>query len=216
MSRQPTTAQRRVILAADASTGLLGGSQALQDALCGQGLAVRHPRPPHRCYLTPAGRALRAELLAPPPEPPAGVPPEVGTFAARTGHETAPADDPRRAREVAVAWEGLLELRRVTNRGITDRPCPWERAHLVPGAALALEAAGCRPAVDGGKGGDGYRVGPAPQPEAVRVDWSGGAADAVAAEAAVCAAALERAGWQVTEHPDVVRGRFLLASPRRA
>ncbi|MCZ4123314.1 hypothetical protein [Streptomyces sp. H39-S7] len=209
MSKQPTVAQRRVVLAADANTGLLRGSQALLDALCAQGLALKHPRPPHRCYLTPAGLALRAELLAPPPELPAAPPPEVETFAARTGHETAPVGDPRRVREVAVAWEGLLELRRVTNRGVTDQPCPWERAHLVPGAALALEAAGCRPAVAGGDAADGYRVGPAPQPEAVRVE-------AGAAEMPDCAAALERAGWQVTEHPDVARGRYLLASPRRA
>lgn len=218
MASRPTVAQRRLIAAADANTGLLRGAQALLDALCGQGLAVKHPRPPHRCYLTPAGLALRTGLLAPPPELPADPPPAVETFAARTGHETAAAGDPRRAREVAVAWEGLLELRRVTNRGITDQPCPWERAHLVAGAALALEAAGCRPAVagtgrgdgpDGPDGVGGYRVGPASQPEAVRVE-------AEASGIPGCAAALERAGWQVTEHPDGVRGRFLLASPRRA
>jgi hypothetical protein len=225
MGAQPTAAQRRAVAAADANTGLLRGPQALLDALCGKGLAVKHPRPPHRCYLTPAGIALRTELLAPPPEPTADPPPAVETFAARTGHETVLADDPRRAREVAVAWEGLLELRRVTNRGVTDRPCPWERAHLVAGAALALEAAGCEPALaEAGAGNEaagpggvsGYRVDPAPQPEAVRVEWTGGGAEAAAAGTAACTAALEEAGWQVTEHPDGAKGRFLLASPRRA
>lgn len=210
MSKHPTVAQRRLITAADVNTGLLRGSQAVLDALCGLGLAVKHPRAPHRCYLTPAGLALRTELLAPPPERPADPPPEVEVFAARTGDETAAADDPRRAREVRVAWEGLLELRRVTNNGITDLPCPWERAHLVSGAALALEAAGCRPAVAGVDGVDGYRVAPAHQPEAVRVEWTGGGS------AAPVEAALERAGWQVTEHPDGAGGRYLLASPRRA
>ncbi|MEU0779822.1 hypothetical protein ABZ327_39560, partial [Streptomyces sp. NPDC006135] len=30
------------------------------------------------------------------------------------------------------AWQGLLELRRMTNRdGAVDRPCGWERTHLV-------------------------------------------------------------------------------------
>ncbi|MFI9100312.1 hypothetical protein ACIGXA_07285 [Streptomyces fildesensis] len=213
MSKQPTVAQRRLITAADPNTGLLRGSQALLDALCGQGLAVKHPRAPHRCYLTPAGLALRTELLTPPPDSPADPPPEVETFAARTGDEPARPDDPRRAREVAVAWEGLLELRRVTNRGITDQPCPWERAHLVSAAALALEAAGCSPAV---AGEGGYRVGPAQQPEAVSVEWTGGAAEPAALGTAACATALEQAGWQVTEHPDGAGGRFLLASPRRA
>ncbi|MDJ0346222.1 hypothetical protein QMK19_19140 [Streptomyces sp. H10-C2] len=226
MSKQPTVAQRRLIVGADANTGLLRGPQAMLDALCGLGLAVEHPRSPHRCYLTPAGLALRIELLAPPPERPAGPPPVVETFAARTGEVTAGADDPRRAREVRVAWEGLLELRRVTN-GVTDRPCAWERAHLVSGAALALEAAGCRPAVADGRGGyvaSGYRVGPAHQPEAVRVDWPGirppegpeGPEEAAEAVEAAASAALESAGWQVTEHPDGAGGRFLLASPRRA
>lgn len=93
--------------------------------------------------------------------------------------------------------------------GATDRPCAWERAHLVQAAALALEAAGCLPAE--GNAGDGYRVGGTPQPEAVAVRGCG------PDEIAGCAAALERAGWQVSEHAEPRSGgRYLLASPRRS
>lgn len=132
-------------------------------------------------------------------------------FTPRTGNETEPApeDAPDRAREVRSAWQGLLEMRRLTNPdGDRDRPCPWERSHLVQAAALALETAGCRPAAPGR---DGYRVSETPQPEAVQVR----APDPDALEA--CAAALERAGWQAGEHSGTGRdrSRYLLASPRR-
>jgi hypothetical protein len=112
-------------------------------------------------------------------------------------------------REVHSAWQGLLELRRMTNPdGAMDRPCAWERTHLVQAAALALEAAGHRPeAVDGG---GGYRVRATPQPEAVAVREP----DPEALRA--CAATLEKAGWQVGEHTEPRTGaRYVLASPRR-
>ncbi|MER6983121.1 hypothetical protein ABT317_40730, partial [Streptomyces carpinensis] len=133
-----------------------------------------------------------------------------GVFAARVGgeEETAAADGPGRVREVHSAWQGLLELRRMTNPdGATERPCGWERSHLVQAAALALEAAGHRPA---GPDGDGYRVRATPQPEAVAVYGP----DAGALHA--CAATLERAGWQAGEYTEPrTRTRYLLASPRR-
>ncbi|WP_055549258.1 hypothetical protein, partial [Streptomyces kanamyceticus] len=133
-----------------------------------------------------------------------------GVFAARTGTETAPvgSEGPARAREVRSAWEGLIELRRMTNTdGSRERPCAWERGHLVQAAALALEAAGCQPA---GAGRDGYRVGATPQPEAVAVREP--TPDGLRG----CAAALERAGWQVGEHAEARGGgRYVLASPRR-
>ncbi|MER5824728.1 hypothetical protein ABT086_21370, partial [Streptomyces mirabilis] len=107
------------------------------------------------------------------------------------------------------AWQGLLELRRMTHRdGAVDRPCGWERTHLVQAAALALEAAGHRPAAGEGPG---YRVRATPQPEAVAVREP----DAEALRA--CAATLEKAGWQVGEHTEPRTGaRYVLASPRRA
>lgn len=209
MTRPPTAAQRRVIDDADPVTGRIRGTEAQLASLVRHGLAFRHPRPPHDHFLTPAGHRIReAEPAAPPPEPEA--PSAAGVFAARIGGE----DDPppagaARVREVHSAWQGLLELRRMTNPdGATDRPCGWERTHLVQAAALALEAAGHRPAT--GEGAEGYRVRVTPQPEAVAVREP----DAAALRA--CAQALEGAGWQVGEYTEPrTRARYLLASPRR-
>ncbi|MEH0547858.1 hypothetical protein QA802_33745 [Streptomyces sp. B21-105] len=222
MTRPPTAAQRRVIDAAEPVTGRLRGTQAQLAALVRHGLAFRHPRPPNDHFLTPAGHRVREAV----PEPTAALPPdgEGGAnadggaqangggevFAARVGGEAdAGPTGPARVREVHSAWQGLLELRRMTNAdGGTDRPCGWERAHLVRAAALALEAAGHRPA--GPRGSDGYRVRATPQPEAVAVH---GPDDATLR---ACATTLEEAGWQVGEHTDPrSRARYLLASPRR-
>ncbi|MET8677948.1 hypothetical protein ABZW18_10230 [Streptomyces sp. NPDC004647] len=244
MAKQPTPAQRRAVAEADPDTGLVRGRESVLEALAGQGWVVRHPRPPHRCYLTPAGRQFRQELLAPAPQPPGpdeGTTVSAGVFSARSGDEAEPADGRVRAREVSVAWEGLLELRRLTNRtGSTEVPCPWERTHLVAAVGLALEAADCRPSAVDGNGlrcGSGYRLFPWSSDDAVRVTWAGaasaGAASAgpassggarsgsgdepVRQELGRYARALERAGWQVSEHPDRKSGApFLLASPRRA
>jgi hypothetical protein len=209
MTRPPTVAQRRVIDAADPVTGRLKGTDAQLAALVKRGLAFRHPRPPHDHFLTPAGHRIR-ETPEPPtaPEPPAA-PSDSGVFAARIGGEEGPVGGPSRLREVHSAWQGLLELRRMTNRdGAVDRPCGWERTHLVQAAALALEAAGHRPAA---ADGPGYRVRATPQPEAVAVREP----DAEALRA--CAATLEKAGWQVGEHTEPRTGaRYVLASPRRA
>ena len=210
MTRPPTAAQRRVIDAADPVTGRLRGTEAQLAALVKWGFAFRHPRPPHDHFLTPAGHRIweteEPGTPAPRPEP---EPVATGVFAARVGGEEEPPQaGPAREREVRSAWEGLLELRRMTNPdGAMDRPCGWERTHLVQAAALALEAAGHRPA-----GADlvGYRVRATPQPEAVAVHEP----DPGALRA--CAATLEAAGWQVGEHNDPrSRARYVLASPRR-
>ncbi len=210
MTRPLTAAQRRLIDAADPGTGRLRGTPAQLAALVRRGLAFRHPRPPHDHFLTPAGhRAREADPTAESeaaPEPAAS-----GVFAARVGGEpSAPASGPARLREVRGAWQGMLELRRMTHPdGATDRPCGWERTHLVQAAALALEAAGHRPAGPGA-GDGGYRVRETPQPEAVAVHEPDGAA------LRACAATLERAGWQAGEYTEPrTRTRYLLASPRR-
>ncbi|MEU6534593.1 hypothetical protein [Streptomyces sp. NPDC047000] len=206
MVRPPSAAQRRVIDAADPVTGRLRGTEAQLAALVKRGLAFRHPRPPHDHFLTPAGHRVREAV----PEAVPAAPPDGGGFAARVGGEQdAVAGGPRRTREVRGAWEGLLELRRMTNAdGATDRPCGWERTHLVRAAALALEAARHPPAGPGGT--DGYRVRATPQPEAVAVRTP----DAEGLRA--CAATLERAGWQTGEYTEPrSRARYLLASPRR-
>ncbi|MEJ8671711.1 hypothetical protein [Streptomyces sp. NBC_01614] len=212
MTRPPTTAQRRVIDAADPITGRLRGTEAQLAALVKRGLAFRHPRPPHDHFLTPAGHRIRE---AEPTEPAAPAEPAAaaagGVFAARIGgEEDAPKTGPARLREVRGAWQGLLELRRMTSPdGAVDRPCAWERTHLVQAAALALEAAGHPPA--GPDSADGYRVRATPQPEAAAVHESDGA------RLRACAATLEEAGWQVGEHTEPrTRARYLLASPRRA
>ncbi|MEU0075427.1 hypothetical protein ABZ027_38760 [Streptomyces sp. NPDC006332] len=206
MTRPPTAAQRRVIDGADPVTGRLRGTPAQLAALVKHGLAFRHPRPPHDHFLTPAGHRIR-EAVPEAPEPP--TPPASSVFTARVGgEEEPPGHSPARVREVHSAWQGLLELRRMTNPdGATDRPCGWERAHLVQAAALALEAAGHRPA---GPDEDGYRVRATPQPEAVAVRES----DPEALRG--CAATLEAAGWQAGEYTEPrTRARYLLASPRR-
>ncbi|MFJ9541054.1 hypothetical protein ACIRPX_27830 [Streptomyces sp. NPDC101225] len=215
MTPPPTAAQRRVIDAADPVTGRLRGTRPQLAALVKRGLAFRHPRPPHDHFLTSAGHRIRetAEERAPaepeePTEPEA--PSAAGVFSARVGGEERVArDGPARAREVHSAWQGLLELRRMTRPdGSVERPCGWERAHLVQAAALALEAAGHRPA--GPKGADGYRVRATAQPEAVAVYAP------AAEERRACGATLERAGWQAGEYAEPRTGtRYLLASPRR-
>ncbi|MEU1304088.1 hypothetical protein [Streptomyces shenzhenensis] len=215
MALPPTAAQRRVIDAADPVTGRLRGTDTQLAALVKRGLAFRHPRPPHDHFLTPAGHRLRetapptagpTESAAPATAPAA----DGGVFAARVGgaEEAGTPSGPARAREVRSAWQGLLELRRMTNPdGAADRPCGWERSHLVRAAALALEAAGHRPA---GPDADGYRVRATPQPEAVAVY----APDAEALRAYT--ATLETAGWQAGEYTQPrTRERYVLASPRR-
>lgn len=215
-----TPARRRAVAEADASTGLVRAGERVLEGLVDGGFAVRHPRPPHRHYLTPAGRELRDRLRAADDDAEAAAgdtagggqdPAEPGVFAARTGGEPAPPDAAARAREVRSAWEGLAELRRVTNSdGATDVPCAWERTHLASAVGLALEAAGAPPATPGT---GGYAVTPAEhQPEAVRIDWRPGPA---LMELVRSAGALESAGWQVSEHPERDGGMYLLASPRR-
>ncbi|MET8953124.1 hypothetical protein ACWEO4_21560 [Streptomyces sp. NPDC004393] len=210
MIRPPTAVQQRLIAAADPITGRLKGTDTQLAALVKRGLAFRHPRPPHDHFLTPAGHRLRETPPAGQPPAAAPAPADSAVFAARVGGDASADSGPARLREVRGAWQGLLELRRMTNPdGATDRPCGWERTHLVQAAALALEAAGHRPAT--GDQGTGYRVRATPQPEAVAVHEP----DLTALRA--CAATLEQAGWQTSEHTQPrTRARYLLASPRRS
>lgn len=209
MARPPTAAQRRVIDTADPVTGRLKGTEAQLDALVKRGLAFRHPRPPHDHFLTPAGHRIR-ETVPEEPEQSAeqAADPATGVFAARIGGPQEAADTgPARAREVHSAWQGLLELRRMTNPdGATSRPCGWERAHLVQAAALALEAAGHPPEAEAPPAtGCARPRSPRPWPCTRRPARRCGPARAP-----------WRAGWQVGEYTEPrTRARYLLASPRR-
>ncbi|MCX4659306.1 hypothetical protein OG711_08535 [Streptomyces uncialis] len=215
MARPPSAAQLRMIAAAESVTGRLRGTPAQLAALGRLRLAFRHPRPPHDWFLTPAGHRLREAPRGAEPPPvtapaadPGAPPRDTGVFAARVGGEAPGPGGPGRAREVHSAWAGLLEMRRMTHTdGSTERPCGWERTHLIPAAALALEAAGRVPRTTES---DGYEVAGSAQPEAVTV--RAGDSDGLRA----CADALTRAGWQVSEHQEPRTGhRYLLASPRR-
>ncbi|WUD76899.1 hypothetical protein OG937_36975 [Streptomyces sp. NBC_00510] len=226
-----TAVQRRALLESDANTGQLGAREPTCAALARQGLAVRYGRT-GAWYLTQEGRRVRSELARVElPHPEAGATPRTEPeprtgpaergFAADDGHGTGAAA-PGRAAEVASAWSGLLEIRRVLQDGDTTRPAPWERERHVHAVALALEAAGRPPSARDTAGrppAAGYAVAPAAQSGVAEVSWHSPAGDApgtAEAELARCQGVLEAYGWQCTLHHDRRRRAFLLVSPRRA
>jgi hypothetical protein len=166
VTRPPTAAQRRVIDAADPVTGRLRGTESQLAALVKRGLAFRHPRPPHDHFLTPAGHRIReaahaeadpAGASAAPGALAAEPPAATGVFAARVGGEESEVDSgPSRIREVHSAWQGLLELRRMTNpHGAVDRPCgggPGRGGHRGLQGARDATAGGRRRARAGRRG----------------------------------------------------------------
>jgi hypothetical protein len=211
-----TAAQRRALLESDSSTGRVTAREQTCAALVRTGLMVRYGRVGAH-YLTAEGRRLRAELARPPggpesahPQSPPRKPPP--GFAADDGNGPHRTRDPLRAAQVAAAWAGLVEIRRVLGDGDTSLPAPWERERFTHAVSLALEAAG-RPAstLDEPRDHPGYSVTAASQPGLAEVSWHG-APDALAS----CQEALERCGWQCTLHTDRTGRRFLLVSPRRA
>ncbi|MFK8911970.1 hypothetical protein [Streptomyces sp. YS-3] len=141
-------------------------------------------------------------------------------FEAATGDGPAPAAPPaQREAAVRVAFEGLRQIRRLMNSGHPDPlalPAPWERQQLVRAVSLALEAAGIPPsAVDatGRRTRTGYRLCPADQPGAVRVEWLGppgsGAAQEEAEALRRCADTLRPLGWEALEYRGARRHRYL-------
>ncbi|QGV77452.1 hypothetical protein [Streptomyces ficellus] len=149
------------------------------------------------------------------------------SFEAATGDGPAPPVTPgaaeRRAAGVRVAFEGLLQIRRLTNTGGGDPeavPAVWERNRPVRAVALALEAAGTAPsAVDaeGRRVATGYRVGPEEEPGTVRVEWlgppGGGAAHEEEDALGRCARVLDRLGWEALLYRGPRRRRFLQVEP---
>ncbi|MFJ4987102.1 hypothetical protein ACIP9H_25260 [Streptomyces sp. NPDC088732] len=224
-----TAAQRTALLESDANTGLLGAREATCTALAKQGLAVRYGRTGGH-YLTPEGLRVRAELARTelpshepetPPEPARQASGASG-FLADDGHGPgAGGGSGSRAAEVAAAWSGLLEIRRVLQDGDTGRPAPWERDRYVHAVALALEAAGLPPSARDASGRParpGYAVAPAAAQDGVaEVSWPAPGDEPAGPALDRCRALLEPHGWQCTLHRD--RGgqaAFLLVSPRRA
>lgn len=146
-----------------------------------------------------------------------------GGFVAATG-DGPPAGDPRaRAVDVRVAFDGLSQIRRLTNGGAPDPvavPAPWERLRPVRAVALALEAAGMAPsAVDaaGERVATGFVVRPGERAGGVRVEWlgppGGGAAGDEERALRACSAALERLGWEALLYRGPRRRRFLEVEP---
>ncbi|MFI8961840.1 hypothetical protein ACIGO8_06960 [Streptomyces sp. NPDC053493] len=133
-----------------------------------------------------------------------------GAFAAATGDGPPPPGGSaaeQRSREVRAAFEGLLQIRRMTNRQGSDPaalPAEWERRQPVRAVALALEAAKRPPsAVDAATGdrvATGYRVTAGERPGTAVVEWLGppgsGASHEADAALTACAAALTRLGWE--------------------
>src|SRR5438128_1749272 len=121
----------------------------------------------------------------------------------QVGRSRGPAHEETRGRSAAVTRPPTA-----AQRHVIDAADPVTGRLSGTDAALALEAAGHHPA---GTDGGGYRVRATPQPEAVSVHEP----DPEALRA--CAATLEKAGWQVSEHAEPRSGaRYLLASPRRS
>lgn len=137
------------------------------------------------------------------------------TFEAATGEGPVPTG-PERAAEVRTAFEGLLQIRRVTNPAQGPAvPAAWELVRPVRAVALALEASGFPPSavVDGHRTATGYRVGPGERPATARVEWvgppGGGAAHEEEDRLKACAQALGALGWEGLLYRGPRRRRFL-------
>ena len=144
-------------------------------------------------------------------------------FEPATGDGPATAPDERRAASVRTAFEGMLQIRRLTNTGLPEPeavPARWELHRPVRAVALALEAAGVTAsAVDasGTRTATGYRLAPGEAPGGVRVEWlgppGGGAAHEEERELGRCAAVLRELGWTVLPYRGPRRRRFLEVEP---
>ncbi|MFJ8870883.1 hypothetical protein ACIRD6_34685 [Streptomyces sp. NPDC102473] len=142
------------------------------------------------------------------------------------GFEPATGDGPAppgatgvRAAEVRTAFEGMLQIRRVTRPDHPDPesvPASWELRRPLRAVALALEAAGTAASAVGPSGertATGYRVCEGAAPGSVRVEWTGppgsGAAHSEEEALAGCSAVLRRLGWTTLLYRGPRRRRFL-------
>ncbi|WP_329042539.1 hypothetical protein OHT61_30150 [Streptomyces sp. NBC_00178] len=148
-------------------------------------------------------------------------------FEAATGDGPV-APDPKGTRtgEVRTAFEGMLQIRRLTRSTCADpegAPAPWELHRPLRAVALALEAAGTTPSAVGPSGertATGYRVRENDRPGSVRVEWVGppgsGAAHDEGEALAGCAEVLRRLGWTALLYRGPRKRRFLEVEPPSA
>jgi hypothetical protein len=136
------------------------------------------------------------------------------------------ATGPDRAAEVRTAFEGLLQIRRLTNTG-TDAgtgtgtgPAAWELNQMLRAVALTLEAAGIPPSAldaSGARTATGYHVRASDRPGMVRVDWLGPAGSGAAQEEETrlreCATTLADLGWEALLYRGPRHRRFLEVEP---
>ncbi|GGX30167.1 hypothetical protein [Streptomyces chryseus] len=150
-----------------------------------------------------------------------------GAFEAATGDGPAPgAPEERRDAEVRVAFEGLMQIRRLTNTRAEDPqavPAAWEVKQVVRSVALVLEAAGIPASAvdaDGARTATGYRVEAGERPGTARVQWlgppGGGAAHEEQEALTRCADELGRLGWTALLYRGPRRRRFLEVEPPAA
>ncbi|MFD6279428.1 hypothetical protein ACFWFI_28245 [Streptomyces sp. NPDC060209] len=146
------------------------------------------------------------------------------------GFEPATGDGPAipeaagaRAAEVRTAFEGMLQIRRLTRADGADPegvPAPWELHRPLRAVALALEAAGIPPSavgVSGERTASGYRVCEGGAPGSVRVEWAGppgsGAAHDEEEALTRCVTVLRRLGWTALLYRGPRRRRFIEVEP---
>ncbi|MFJ8618826.1 hypothetical protein ACIRD4_23635 [Streptomyces clavifer] len=147
-----------------------------------------------------------------------------------TGFEPATGDGPpdpgprdARAGAVRTAFEGMLQIRRLTHTGSGDpegTPAQWELHRPVRAVALALEAASIPASavrVSGERTASGYRVCAGERSGSVRVEWVGPAGSGAAhdEEEALsgCVAVLRRLGWTALLYRGPRRRRFIEVEP---
>ncbi|WP_031081200.1 hypothetical protein [Streptomyces sp. NRRL WC-3549] len=129
----------------------------------------------------------------------------------------------RRAAAVRAAFEGMVQIRRLTR---AEHPAPesvpaeWELHRPVRAVALVLEAAGIPASATGPSGertATGYRVCAGEAPGAVRVEWAGppgsGAVHDEEEELGRCLTVLREAGWTPLLYRGPKRRRFLEVEP---
>ncbi|MGW0782180.1 hypothetical protein [Streptomyces sp. NPDC002913] len=128
-----------------------------------------------------------------------------------------------RAGEVRTAFEGMLQIRRLTRAECADpegAPAPWELHRPVRAVALSLEASGI-PASAVGPSGErtatGYRVCAGEAPGSVRVEWAGptgsGAVHDEEEALTGCVTVLRRLGWTALLYRGPRRRRYVEVEP---